>query len=118
MSRAKFREEMIQVAAVAVAILEDMDQGKAHHNHYWNNSTGRSILGEISAERSRQDRKWGPQHHSPEVWMAILMEEVGEAADELTPLVHENLDVRMTVARIGSLGAAAKALLDAVVFPK
>jgi hypothetical protein len=50
--------------------------------------------------------------------MAILMEEVGEAADELTPLVHENLDVRMTVARIGSLGAAAKALLDAVVFPK
>lgn len=32
----------------------------------------------VLAERDRQDAQWGKQHHTPEVWLAILMEEVGE----------------------------------------
>ena len=34
----------------------------------------------IQIERNAQDEKWGPQHHSDEKWLAILIEEVGEAA--------------------------------------
>lgn len=34
---------------------------------------------DISRERMRQDEKWGQQNHDPFVWLAILLEEVGEA---------------------------------------
>lgn len=33
----------------------------------------------VLLERTRQDGKWGEQNHSPEVWLAILGEEFGEA---------------------------------------
>ncbi len=40
-----------------------------------------TVLMEIRAERARQDLKWGAhRQHPDEVWLAILMEEVGEAA--------------------------------------
>lgn len=41
-----------------------------------------SIVGmeEILAEREKQDQKWGEQNHHPQMWLAILMEEVGEVA--------------------------------------
>lgn len=32
----------------------------------------------IKEERARQDAKWGEQNHDPVVWVAILMEEIGE----------------------------------------
>lgn len=71
-----FREELIQVAAVAVAIVEDMDTGVGA-----NLSRYQSILAEVQAERFRQNAKWSDQHHDdPIVWLAILAEEVGEAA--------------------------------------
>jgi hypothetical protein len=68
------RTELIQVAAVAVAIVEDLDWGAAGKNH-----NGR-IAGEVRDERRRQDVLWGPQHHDIHRWLSILMEEVGEAA--------------------------------------
>jgi NTP pyrophosphatase (non-canonical NTP hydrolase) len=34
----------------------------------------------VSDERSRQDAKWGEQNHDPAMYLTILMEEVGEAA--------------------------------------
>ena len=60
------RDELIQVAAVAVAIVEDIyEDGGA--------------IQEVVNERVRQDRIWGEQHHNVERWLAILGEEVGEA---------------------------------------
>ena len=41
-----------------------------------------NILGEIANERVRQNDKWGEQNHKPVEWIAILTEEVGEAAKE------------------------------------
>jgi NTP pyrophosphatase (non-canonical NTP hydrolase) len=41
------------------------------------------VLFEVETERMRQDAKWGEQNHSNELWMAILTEEVGEAAQAL-----------------------------------
>lgn len=40
-------------------------------------------LQDIMEERSRQDRKWGLQNHHDLYWLAILMEEVGEAAKSI-----------------------------------
>jgi NTP pyrophosphatase (non-canonical NTP hydrolase) len=42
-----------------------------------------AVLNDVAAERLRQDRKWGVQDHSPETWLAILSEEVGEVAKPL-----------------------------------
>lgn len=39
-----------------------------------------AIFEEIKIERARQDAKWGEQNHDNFTWCAILMEEVGEAA--------------------------------------
>jgi NTP pyrophosphatase (non-canonical NTP hydrolase) len=40
-------------------------------------------LSAIRAEAMRQDAKWGEQNHDPEVWLAILTEEVGELAQAM-----------------------------------
>ena len=79
------RDELVQVAAVAVAMVEDLDEGMADTNAIsvwggpWTTRTDR-VLAHVAAERGRQDAKWGPQHHYPAEWFVILMEEVGEAA--------------------------------------
>lgn len=41
-----------------------------------------SVLLAIAAERQRQDDTWGVQRHLWPEWIAILTEEVGEAAHE------------------------------------
>lgn len=41
------------------------------------------IIEEILKERRNQDEKWGEQNHKPIEWIAILMEEVGEASKEI-----------------------------------
>lgn len=41
---------------------------------------GASVYAEIARERFQQDQKWGEQNHPLVGWVAILMEEVGEAA--------------------------------------
>ena len=38
------------------------------------------VLREIAEENLRQDEKWGEQNHDPHLWLAILMEEIGEFA--------------------------------------
>lgn len=38
------------------------------------------IADEVRHERARQDMLWGAQTHEPYKWLAILTEEVGEAA--------------------------------------
>ncbi len=43
----------------------------------------------VARERRRQIEKWGIQHHSPEWWLTILSEEVGELAKEILELKFE-----------------------------
>jgi len=45
-----------------------------------NSCQKKTMMGEIQAERCRQDIKWGEQNHNPIEWLVILMEEVGEAS--------------------------------------
>lgn len=37
----------------------------------------------VIEERQRQDDKWGEQNHDDTVWLTVLAEEVGEAAQEV-----------------------------------
>ncbi len=85
-----YRQELIQVAAVVVAMIEDLDYGIADSSKTLTADRPKTtqskrtqtapILAQIFEERQNQDAKWGPQHHAPEMWLTILMEEVGEAA--------------------------------------
>jgi len=40
-------------------------------------------LDAIKAEGYSQDRKWGEQNHDPEIWLSVLVEEVGELAQAM-----------------------------------
>jgi NTP pyrophosphatase (non-canonical NTP hydrolase) len=44
------------------------------------------LLLKTKLERIQQLRKWAIQTHEPEVWLTILNEEVGEAAEEMLNL--------------------------------
>lgn len=56
------------------------------------------VLDEIFDERKRQDQKWGIQKHGAYKWLAIIMEELGEASEaaleadacNLSPEEYEN----------------------------
>ena len=99
-----FREKLVQVAAVAVSIIEDLDNGQALVSEHTEN-----ILVEISDERDRQDEQWGPQHHSYMTWLMILMEEVGESAEEE---LKANGYYSGIMASIVHIGNQAKAWLE------
>jgi hypothetical protein len=73
------RNELIQVAAVCVAIVEDLDWGQANVGINLA-APDIPIFEDIHAEREAQDLKWGPQSHTVVEWIAILGEEFGEAA--------------------------------------
>ncbi len=70
-----YRDELIQIAAVAVAAIQDHDHGSTALR-------GMPIIfNEIERERERQLKKWGEQHRHHFLWMTILGEEVGEACE-------------------------------------
>ncbi len=52
------------------------DTGAARHPLHA--SMTDDVLGDVYAERARQDAKWGEQNHLPMEWITILGEEFGE----------------------------------------
>ena len=82
------RAELIQVAAVAVAMIQDLDQGDTAMSMVAI-ATHRQVMFEVTRERFRQEAKWGPQHHPIEWWVAILGEEVGEACEDAREVEFE-----------------------------
>lgn len=82
-------EELVQVAAVAVARLEDAMFGSANAVKETGVSASMQVdlaLGMVRDERLAQDAKWGPQHHDSVEWAIILLEEFAEYAGEILPL--------------------------------
>lgn len=47
------------------------------------NENIRNALALVLKERERQNQKWGEQNHTDEIWMPILVEEVGELAQAI-----------------------------------
>ena len=71
------RDEAVQVAAVALAIVQWIDTG-----HTPATPMALSVaFASAAEERRRQEDKWGDQQHPIEWWLAILIEEVGELAE-------------------------------------
>lgn len=63
---------------------EKPDIGPDIHDGTWTFVDPRSqVFDDVNDERNRQDAKWGEQNHLDVVWNAILMEEVGEASQEV-----------------------------------
>lgn len=42
-----------------------------------------SAIDAVLAERVRQDEKWGEQNQEPEIWLTILLEEIGEFSERV-----------------------------------
>lgn len=80
-----------------------------------------SVLGEVLAERAHQDEKWGEQNHEPEVWLAILGEEVGELATAILrrrfgDYEHrESGDMRAEAIQVAAVAVALVECLDRAV---
>ncbi len=49
-----------------------------------------AITRDIIRERERQTEKWGLQRHSFAEWIAILVEEVGEASEQVVEYTFRN----------------------------
>lgn len=76
------------------------------------NQIRENIIADIRLERERQDAKFGEQNHSPIHWIAILTEEVGEAAREAVDahFGYKNPEESKTRYRAEMIQAAAVAL--------
>lgn len=78
-----------------------------------------SVIEEVVAERTYQDKKWGEQNHDPQDYFAILSEEVGEVAKEVVEwrFNHESLRKgRLAFLRkeLIQVAAVAVAMIEAI----
>lgn len=74
-----------------------------------------AVLQSVARERQCQDAAWGEQRHSPGAWLAILMEEVGEAAKEIAESTARPLDreaFREELIQVAAVAIAAVESLD------
>lgn len=75
------------------------------------------VLRDVAHERIRQDAKWGQQAHPPEWWLAILVEEVGEVAQEILGLKFGDVsgakgDLRLELLQVAAVAVGAIEVLD------
>jgi NTP pyrophosphatase (non-canonical NTP hydrolase) len=71
---------------------------------------GHRIIDDLTKERIRQNKKWGEQNHSPEKWLAILAEEVGEAAKAICERMYavgSNSQYREELIHVAAVAIAA-----------
>ena len=75
----------------------------------------RVLLGDVMEERRRQHREWGEQALSGAEWLAVLMEEVGEAARAvLRQRVVGDGDVRQLREELVQVAAVAVQWVEAL----
>jgi len=49
----------------------------------------------VDKERAYQDKLWGQQNYQPEKWLVILMEEIGEMAQEMLGCSQEAMEIEL-----------------------
>lgn len=69
------------------------------------------ILDRVIAERAAQIHKFGEQHHSPERWLTILTEEVGEVARSILKQKPGEQDMNM-ITELVQVAAVAAAFIE------
>lgn len=79
---------------------------------------GESVCVQVQSELRRQVKAWGEQNHHPMVWLSIIMEELGEAAQAANKATLENggsgwwEDYRTELVQVASLAVAAMQSFD------
>lgn len=114
-----YRDELVQVAAVALAAAQvdfvghtDVDTGRPRGVE--GARAHAALAFQVARERQRQEAKFGtrtPEDVPPHLWLVILLEEVGEVADEILAIWPNNEWAQ----KASALGAEARAMLDARV---
>jgi NTP pyrophosphatase (non-canonical NTP hydrolase) len=77
-----------------------------------------SVLSEVRAERERQHTRWGSQRPDWAIWLAILMEEVGESAEAALKAQYEGAplqDLRDEMVQVAAVAVAMLEHLDEVL---
>lgn len=69
---------------------------------------------QIALERIRQDNKWGEQNHDDWKWLAILVEEVGEAAEAMLKALEKGGDPATVQKEVIEAGAVTLAWLESI----
>lgn len=75
-------------------------------------STTERTLAEVAAERGRQDELWGEQNYDPYMWLAILVEEVGEVGEALNDKAATVEEYREELIQVAAVAVAAVESLD------
>lgn len=85
-----YRKELVQVAAACLAAAQVADVDTTSLGTDNEGVKGRfsleALLNETREERRRQELKWGTRHQEDatlEFWLDVIMEEVGEVAQEV-----------------------------------
>jgi NTP pyrophosphatase (non-canonical NTP hydrolase) len=74
--------------------------------------TTKDILHAVGVERDRQNAKWGEQNHKPDLWLTILMEEVGEAAKAYLDSTYKGESLDRYRDELVQVAAVAVAMLE------
>lgn len=91
----KLRDELVQVAAVAIAWIEQLDLEAMDAVYAIETGAMDIIQEDIESERRRQDARWGSGRIvHPLTMLGVLAEEVGEVAQEVGwhPDPHHDLN--------------------------
>jgi NTP pyrophosphatase (non-canonical NTP hydrolase) len=91
--------------------------GNASQDEAYVTSQTFNVLHDVACERARQNAKWGERSYSPECWLAVLMEEVGEAAQEVLGLrlgeaAKAHGDLRKELLHVAAVAVCAIENLD------
>lgn len=78
---------------------------------------GNAVADDVLDERARQNIKWGKQNHPYTVWLAILMEEVGEVAQAMQEgsAHHKESDASDLYSELIQVAAVATAIAEQVL---
>lgn len=113
-----YRKELVQVAAVCLAAAQVDDVGTTSLGNDNEGVNGRfaleRLLNEVREERRRQELKWGTrtgEMAKPVEWLCVLMEEVGEVAEEIAKTTPQPM--LGIVSDIVAVGNVARAILEA-----
>lgn len=70
------------------------------------------VLLDVASERRKQDERWGVQAHTPERWLSILVEEVGEVAKEIAEGCKDLEAYREELVQVTAVAVAAIETID------
>lgn len=76
-------DDVIKKSNISVLKLINLQESLLHAKNL-------NLLYLILEERNRQDQKYGPQSHNPEVWQSIMAEEFGEMAQAINETIFNN----------------------------